>query len=81
MIQEANLLTTSLGKSITNNFMMGMKQPDQVLLLTEMVGSVKFLVGIMNPFMNHTANLAYPTIQPTIIQSNQETVPEHIDWD
>ena len=77
LIQETNLMTTPLGKSITRNMIMGTE--DQVLLPTEIEGSVKFLVGIANPFRTHTANLTDLTIQPIIFHSNQVTGPVHSD--
>ena len=77
MIQETNLMTTPLGKSITRNMIMGTE--DQVLLPTEIEGSVKFLVGIANPFRTHTANLTDLTIQPIIFHSNQVTGTVHSD--
>ena len=81
MIQEANLLTTTIRKSITRNPMKGTEQPDQVSLPTEIGGFVKISVGIANPFRNNTSNCMDPTIQLTIIHSNQATVPEHSGWD
>ena len=58
---------------------MGTEQPAQVSLPTEIVGSVKFLVGIAHPFRTHTFNRNESTIQPTIIHSNQSTIPGHSD--
>ena len=55
----------------------GTKQPAQGLLPTEIGGSVKFLVGIVNPFRTHTVNRTKPTIQPTIFPSNQDIVTVH----
>ena len=52
---------------------MGKEQPSQVLLLTEIGGSVKLLVGITHPFRTHTENRNDPTIQPTTVHSNQVT--------
>ena len=66
-----NLLTTLLGKIIPRNLMTGTRKPAQVLLPTEIGGSVKFLVGIAHPLINHTANWNDPTIQPTIVHPNQ----------
>ena len=56
LIQEANLLLTMLGKNNSSNLMMGTELPAQVLLPTEIRGSVKFLVGIANPFRTSTVN-------------------------
>ena len=45
-----------LGKNNSSNLMMGTELPAQVLLPTEIRGSVKFLVGIANPFRTSTVN-------------------------
>ena len=74
LIQETNLPTTPLGKSITRNMMKG--AADQVSLPNEIGGSVKFLVFISNPFRNQTANFTDPTIQPSIF-----TTKKRLDWD
>ena len=68
-----NPLTTLLGKNIPSNLIMGKEQPSQVLLLTEIGGFVKLLVGITHPFRTHTENRNDPTIQPTTVHSNQVT--------
>ena len=54
--------------------MTGSEQPAQISLLTEIGGSVKFLVCIANPFRTNTDNWMEPLIQPTIFHSNEETV-------
>ena len=57
--------------------MSGMEKPVQVSLPTEIGGSVKFLLGNVNPFRTHTENRADLTIQPTIVHSNQANVLGH----
>ena len=79
IIQEANLLTTSLGENITRNLLMGMEEPSQISFLTEIGGSVKLLIGIANPFKTHTENRKDPTIQQTIFHSNQAIRLGHSD--
>ena len=59
--------------------MTGTGQPYQVSLLTEIGGSVKFLIGIVKPFRNQTDNHMDPTIKPTIVHFNQETLMGHSD--
>ena len=81
MIQEAKLLTAQLGKSITRNLMTGTEQPAQVLLPTEIGGSVQFSVGIVNQFRTHKSNRTGPTIQQTIVQSKKATGPGQSDWE
>ena len=58
-----------------------MEQLYQVLLLTEIGGSVKFLVGIAHPFRIHRANWNDPTIRPTIVHSNQVKIWVNSDRD
>ena len=77
MLAEAYSLNTTLGKSITLNLMMSTAQLSQVSLQTEIAGSVKFLVGIVNPFRTQTANRTDPTIRTTVVHSNQATRPGH----
>ena len=55
------------------------EQPAQILLPTENGGSVKFSLGIVNSFRTHTENRTDPTIQPTIVHSNQATRIGHSD--
>ena len=62
MLQEKNLTTTPLGKIITRNLMTGTKNPAQVLLPTKIGESIKFLVGIANPFRTNTNNLWNPLL-------------------
>ena len=73
------LLTTLLGTYPPRNMMT--QQLAQVLLLTEIWGSVKLLVGIDHPYRTHRENQNDPTMQPTIIHSNQSTVWIHSDQD
>ena len=63
MLAEAKSLTNPLEKSITRNLMMSMAQPDQVLLPTKILGSLKLLVGIATQFSTHKENQTDPTIQ------------------
>ena len=58
-----------------------MEQPDQVSFTTEIGGSVKFLVGIANPFRTNTVNQKDPTIHPTTVQSNHTNGQWHSDQD
>ena len=69
-------MATPLEKSITK----GTEKLAQILLTTtEIEGSVKYLMGIANPFRTDKVNRKDPTIQPTIIQSNQATGMVHSD--
>ena len=79
MLSEANSLTTLLGKIIARNLMTGIEQPAQVSLSTEIGGSVKFSVGITNPFRTNTTNRTDPNIQPTTVHCKQATVLGHSD--
>ena len=54
----------SAWESITRNLMTGTAA--QVSLPTEIGGSIKLLVGNVNPFRYHTANQTDTTIQPII---------------
>ena len=54
---------------------------DKVLLPTEIGGSVKLSIGIMNPFRTHTVNQTDPAIQKITVWSNLETEPGHSDWE
>ena len=56
------------------------EQLAQILLPTENGGSVKFSLGIVNSFRTHTENRMDPTIQPTIVHSNQANRPVLSDW-
>ena len=71
-------MTTPLGKPPPRN--LATEQPDQVSLPTEIGGSVKLSVGIVHPFRTNNANHNNPTIQPTIVHSNQSTSWGHSDW-
>ena len=53
--------------------MTGPAQPYQVLLPTEIRGYIKSSVGIENLLRTHTAKRMDCTIQPTIVQYNQDT--------
>ena len=56
--------------------MTGTKEPVQMFLSTsEILGSVKLLGDIFNPLRTHTENWMDPNIQPTIVYSNQATIP------
>ena len=73
-------MATLLQNSFTRIRTMGTKHQDQILLPnTEIVGAVKYLMGIANPFRTDTVNRTDPTIQPTIIQFYQSTVLGHSD--
>ena len=72
-------MATPLGKIITRDWMTGMDQPAQILFPTTEIGeSVKYSMGIANPFRTDTENQREPTIKPTIVQFKQETGPGHI---
>ena len=73
-------MTTPLGKGITTNRMTSTEKPSQISLpTTEIGGSVKYSMGITNPFRTNKENWTDPTIQPTIVHFNQSTVPVHRD--
>ena len=75
-------MANPLGKSINKTRIMGMEQPDQILLLTtEIGGSVKYSMDVENPFRTEKVNHVEPTIQPTIVYFNQVIVPRHSDWE
>ena len=59
--------------------MAGTEQPDQILLPAEIGGSIKYSIGIVNPFSNGTSNQTDPTIQPIIVHLNQMNGPIHSD--
>ena len=59
------LLTTTLGTSPPRNMIT--QQPAQVLLTTEIGGSVKFSVGIAYPFRTHRSSLNKQTIYPSLV--------------
>ena len=61
--------------------MTGTEQPTQVLLPTKIGGSIKLLVGIANSFKTNKVNRMDLTIRPTIVHSNQLTIPGHSDQD
>ena len=77
MIQETNLLTNLLRKSIIRNLMTA--TADHVSFPTKIWGSVKFLVCIVNPFSKHKANQTDPNIQSITVHSNKTTLPGHSD--
>ena len=77
LIQEANLPTTPLGESINRNKVTGTEKPAHLSLLNKIGGSVKLLVGIVNPFRTRIAIQTDPTIQPTIVHSKKATIPGH----
>ena len=77
LIQDKNLLTNPLGKSISRNMMTSTAA--QVSLTTEIGVTVQLSVVIANPFRTHTANHTDPTIQQIMVHTNQSTVPGHID--
>ena len=84
MPQQSNrikkLMDTPLGKIITRNRMTGKEQPSQISFpTTEIVGSIKYSMGIADPFRNDIENLTYPTIQKNIVHFNQVTRLGHID--
>ena len=60
--------------------MTGMEQPAQVLFMTEIGGSVKHLIGVVNPFRTDTANWTDTNIQPTVVNFNQATGLGNGDW-
>ena len=67
-------MATLIVKSITRNQMTSTEQPAQILLqTTEIGGSVKQSVDIVNPFRTDIANRMETTIQPTIMHFNQAT--------
>ena len=67
-----------LENSITRNWMTGTKQLIQILLPTrEIGGTVKNLMGIVNPFLADTENCTDPTIKPTIDHFKQVTIPRY----
>ena len=48
-------MATQLGKSITGNWMTGTEQKSYISLpTTEIVGSVKNSIGVVDPFMTDT---------------------------
>ena len=57
--------------------MTGTEQLSQVSFPTEIGWSIKFFVGIANPFRTNTEYQKDPTIQQTTVQSNQGTVHGH----
>ena len=58
--------------------MTGAEQQAQISFpTTEIGGSIKYSMGIANPFRTDTDNQTDPTIQPTIINSIQATVTGH----
>ena len=69
-----------LGGGITRNHITGREQPAQMPLPTnEIGGSIKYSIGIANPFRTETENWTDPTIQPTIFHFNQVTGPVYSD--
>ena len=61
--------------------MTGTEKPAQILFqTTEIGGSVKYSMGIENPFRTDTENCTDPTIKPTAVHFNQATKLGHIDW-
>ena len=81
MLSEGNSPTTTFGEIITRNLMTGTEQSDQVLLPTEIGGSVKFLVGIANQFRTNRVNWTDHTLQSTIFHSNKYTELGYNDHD
>ena len=74
-------MATTLGKIITMNWMTGTEKPAKILLpTTEIGGSVKYLMGIANPFRTEIANQTDPTIQPTVTHFNQLIGMLHSYW-
>ena len=74
-------MASQIGKSITSTQMRGTEKPDQIsLTTTEIGGSVKYLMGVSNPFRTDKENLTDPTIEPSIIHFKKVTVPGHSDW-
>ena len=67
MIQETKLLSTPIVKSNTMNLITG--TADQVSFPTEIGGSVKLSVGIMDLFRIHIANWTDPTIRSRGLQA------------
>ena len=61
--------------------MIGTEQLAHISLPTEISGSVKWLVGITNPFRTDAANCTDLTIQPIIVHSNRATGLGHSDWE
>ena len=67
-------MATPLEKGITT----GTEKLAQISLTTnEIEGSVNYSMGIANPLRTDEVNRKDPTIQPTIIQSNQATGTVH----
>ena len=60
--------------------MTGTERTDQILFMTtEIEGSIKYIMGIADPFRTNTENRMDPTIQPAITHLNQVTGTGHSD--
>ena len=80
LLAETKLMAATLEKSITRNWMTGMEKTAQILVPTTEIGeSIKYSMGISNPFRADTLNRTDPTIQPTTAHCNQAAGLGHSD--